>query len=107
MNRALYTKLLGTEVKQDLLEEKVVARREVRGPRRVLGCPPVAAKVLPDQTRNHPALELAVKVLQDLQMIVDWYYTRVNAIVIKYYGTCIRSRVAAGPVLVCQGILLF
>ena len=93
-------------MKQDLLEEKVVAGREVRGPRRVLDCPPVAAKVLPDQTRNHPALELAVEVLQDLQMIGDWYYTSLNTIFIQYYGTCIRCRVAAGSILVCQGILL-
>ena len=52
---------------QNLLEEPVVAWGEVGAPRRPLDCPPVAAQVAPDQTRDDPALELVGEVMENLQ----------------------------------------
>ena len=60
---------------KNILEEPVVARRKVRAPRRPVDCPPVAAQMLPDQTRDHPALELVREVVEDLQRIGDSYDT--------------------------------
>ena len=65
---------------KNLLEEPVVAGREVRAPRRPLDCPPVAAKVSAHQAGNHPALELVGQVLEDLQRMSDSYHKRLNAI---------------------------
>ena len=59
--------------------------------------------MLPDQTRNHPALELLCEVLENLQRKADSYDTMLNEMVIDNFGTCIWSRVATGSVLSLQG----